>query len=214
MHGTLMSASQLATLEIRELLESGRLAPGSRISPEHLAEVIQVSRTPVRDALRNLETEGLVEVLPRRGVFVRTITKDEIRDVYAIKTAVEPLAAARAADRGTEDGRERLAALQSQLEDVAARQDVKGSADCVDRIHDQLFRMAGSDVLQAAYRVFHGRVRLLRHLNMAQPGRLATSVGQHRQVVHHVVAEEAEAARRTMYDHMIDASASVEYIDI
>lgn len=209
-----MSASELATLEIRDLIESGQLGPGARIHAEQLAETLQVSRTPVRDALRNLETEGLVEILPRRGIFVRTITKAEIRDVYAIKAAVEPLAAAWAAERGTGEGREKLSALLSQLEEAGALQDLSASADCVDKIHDQLFAMSGSEVIQDVYRVFHGRVKLLRHLNMGQPGRLKASVEQHRQVVHHVITQDAEAAQKVMYNHMLDAAASVQNLDL
>ena len=207
-----MSAAQLAIEEIRDLIESGALAPGARINAEELAESLGISRTPVRDALQTLRTEGLVEIFPRRGIFVRRISKQEVQDVYAIKTAIEPLAAAWAAERGSEADRQTLAALLQQLQAAGAEEDVFACARVVDTIHTHLFSMAESEVLSDVYRVFQTRVKLLRHLNMGQPGRLKVSIDQHSSVVNHVVNREPEAAQKIMQQHMVDASESVQNI--
>lgn len=212
--GPLISASQLAAEEIRDLIESGTLEPGARVNAEELAESLQISRTPVRDALQDLKTEGLVEILPRRGIFVRRISRDEVHDVYEIKLSIEPVAAGWAAERGDDADREKLTSLVEELTASATTSDVKSCAGWVDEIHNLLFQMARSDVLSDVYRVFHARVKLLRHLNMGQPGRLEASVEQHRTVVQHVVKGESREARDAMHRHMLDAATSVQNLPL
>jgi len=209
---TLLSASELATAEIRDLIEAGTLLPGQRIHADELAERLMISRTPIRDALQRLQSEGLVEILPRKGVFVRRISAQEVEDVYRLKGAVEPMAAAWAAERGSDAARSALTAALGRLQDAARDGDVDLAAVCVDEIHTQLFTMAGSEVLLDVYRVVHGRVKLLRRLNMAQPGRLQSSVEQHEQIVGHVVAGRAARAGRQMARHMSDAAESVRKV--
>ena len=211
---TLLSASQMAAEELRDLIQAGALQPGQRVNADELAESLSISRTPVRDALQDLRTEGLVEILPRRGIFVRRISRDEVQDVYAIKTAIEPVAAAWAAERADNSERDQLKIHMLAFEEAGRDEDLRRCAEQVDAIHSQLFAMAHSEVLSDVYRVFHTRVRLLRSLNMGQPGRLTASLDQHRRVVDHVVAQEPQAARDVMLQHMFDASASVMGLDL
>jgi DNA-binding GntR family transcriptional regulator len=207
-----MSATQLAADEIRDLIESGDLESGARIKVDELAAKLGISRTPVRDALQQLKTEGIVDVFPRKGVVVRTISVEEIREVYAIKIAIEPVAASWAAERGNETDREHLESLLDELKRHAASGDVVMCARIVDKLHSQLFLMSSSEVLQEVYRVLRGRVRLLRHRNMGQPGRLDVSVRQHSEIVRSVIDRQAGAAEAAMRRHMTDAAASVENI--
>lgn len=146
----LLSSSDLAVAEIRELIESGRLAPGQRISADQLAETLEISRTPVFDALHRLKVEGLVDVFPRRGAYVRQISRQEVTDVYALKIANEPLAAEWAAQRGGREDRRKLEhLLLKQFRDAVAHDDVRLSSRHVDEIHTLLFEMADSEPLLA-----------------------------------------------------------------
>lgn len=207
-----LSATDAAKTMVRQLIESGELRPGERLNADELGRRLGVSRTPVRDALHHLRTEGLVDIQPRRGVFVRNISSKEVDEVYALKAAVEPVAAEWAAERGSDQAKAGLAALLDGLIDAGRAADVRLAAGHVDRIHDLLFDMAGSSVLKDVYAVFHGRVKWLRHLNMAQPGRLEASVKQHTDIVERVIRGDGPGARAIMAEHMEDASLSVRNV--
>lgn len=206
------SASQAAKVMIAELIES-ELRPGQRLNADDLGHRLGVSRTPVRDALHQLQREGLVEVQPRRGFFVRDVSVQEVDEVYALKAAVEPIAARWATERGSEDAKQELARLSEQLiKTGSGDRNVHQAADCVDQIHNLLFEMADSSVLRDVYNVIHGRVKWLRSLNMAQAGRLETSLQQHEKIVTLVLAGDASGAEATMTAHMRDAASSVRNV--
>jgi DNA-binding GntR family transcriptional regulator len=205
---TLLSATDLATEEIRDYIHSGKLEPGDRIRADELAEQLGISRTPVRDALQVLRTEGLVEILPRVGVFVRRITPSEIEEVYALKLAVEPLAASWAAQRGSTSAKVKLQGLLDGLHAAAEERDIRRAAETVDQIHNEIFTLAGSEVFSDVYRVFHARVKILRQFNMSQPGRLQISRHQHSEIVEAIVSGDGEWAAKTMTAHLMDAAAS------
>ena len=206
--GRLLSASEAARVTIQQMIESGEFGPGQRIDPDALGDLLGVSRTPVRDALQRLKAEGLVEIRPRKGVFVREVQPHEVDEVYEIKAAVEPIAAAYAAERGSTEDKQGLLELLENLRGVASTGSVRETADVVDEIHDLIFQMADSSVLEDAYNVFHARIRLLRHLNMAQPGRLSSTLRHHSEIVELVVAGDKARARAVMADHLHDAAAS------
>ena len=96
---------------LREAILEGKLEPGQRIMEVQLAEQLGVSRTPVREAIRKLELEGLVVMLPRKGAYVADMSLKDIIDVLEIRSSLEGLAAYLAADRITEEGVERLKAI-------------------------------------------------------------------------------------------------------
>src|SRR6478609_12169202 len=105
----------MAQPRVRDLLEEaileGELKPGERLRAEALAQRCGTSRTPIREALLQLEGQGLVEVEPNRGAVVRTFDRDDVRDLYEVRALIEPHAAARAATRIDGDALQRLEAL-------------------------------------------------------------------------------------------------------
>lgn len=206
----LLSASDLVTGEIRDDIESGALKPGDRVSSDKLAAELGVSRTPIREALQRLRSEGLVTIVPRVGVFVRPISKSEVEEVYSLKVAVEPLAASRAALRGGSDPERngRLRRTLDQLREAGRNNNVNEAAQLVDEIHNEIFVLADSDVFSEVYRVFHARVKVLRVLNMSQPGRLTVSVDHHAEVIDAIVEGRADAAAAAMVGHLTDAAQS------
>jgi DNA-binding GntR family transcriptional regulator len=207
---TLFSASELAVGEIRDDIHAGKLKPGDRIHTDQLAEQLGISRTPIRDALQVLRTEGLVEILPRVGVFVRRITPKEVEEVYALKASVEPLAANWAANRGSPEAKHELQLLLENLQLAVAETDIGRAAECVDEIHNAIFALADSEVLSDVYRVFHARVKVLRQHNMSQPGRLQVSMHQHSEIVQAIVTGAAGKAAEIMADHLANAAASAK----
>ena len=108
--------------ELREAILAGSLPPGARLRAESLAERLQTSRTPVREALHLLAREGLVDIEPRRGAVVRQFDAADLADLYDVRALIEPYAARRAATRiGAPD--------VARLADLCDRADARGAAD-------------------------------------------------------------------------------------
>lgn len=111
---------QQAYLQLRERLLSGELRAGTQLSEPELAKLFGMSRTPVREALRQMENEGLLEYAPRFGAMVRVPDRDELGEMYAVREALESYAAAEAACRVTPSDLEKLVAALAQMRDVVS----------------------------------------------------------------------------------------------
>jgi DNA-binding GntR family transcriptional regulator len=183
-------ASSVATDLIREAIVTGRLKPGDRLPEERLAQELRISRTPIREALRQLQTEGLVEVPRNRGARVRVHTEAELDDVYQLRALLEGFAARRAADRVS-------AAQITEMRESCERYerlDVKAEHDALleenDRFHRIIFEAAGSELLtgilrqvtvipRAAYRAFVGFTETERRASVEDHRRLTSALEQH-----------------------------------
>src|SRR3954454_19257742 len=117
----------MAAPRVRDLLEEailgGELKPGERLRAEALAQRFGTSRTPIREALLQLEAHGLVEVEPNRGAVVKAFDRDDLQDLYEVRALIEPHAAARAATRISEVGVARLEALCDEADQLVANEE-------------------------------------------------------------------------------------------
>jgi DNA-binding GntR family transcriptional regulator len=204
----LSSAKELATERIREMINSGLLAPGDRMGIEELARELGISRTPIREAFWALSAEGLVTITPRVGVFVREIDWQEIFDVYDIKSQLEPLMARWAIERSTEHERQEFASSFELLEH-AYREGLEPYVECVVVRRESLLSMARSPVLVDALSVIDGRVQLLRRRNLSRPDSMKASLQQHRAIAEAVAEADADAGYARMQEHMIDAGRRI-----
>lgn len=203
------SAADLATEYIRDLIHSGKLEPGTRIAIDELTADMQLSSTPVRDALKRLESEGLVEIVARVGVYVRRIPPAEVIEVYGVKQALEPILVYWAVQRGSKEDLQAFAESAGRLADLAGKGEVEAYVELVEQRRASLFKMAGSDVLRACFQAIDGRVRWLRHQNLVQPGRMAQSIAEHRGVAEAVAARDAERAADLTARHVGSATRSL-----
>lgn len=195
--------SQVANA-LREAIVSGALQPGESLSETVLAQRFGVSRTPVRESLKQLEREGLVEIRPRVGTFVSNPTPDEVFELFTLKEALEGLAAGLMARRG--DGAD-LAVLErtlQELEDAAGKDDHEAYADANDRFHDAVMRGSANGKLQEHFRLLINQVPYRRfvYLSLGQPHRLEDSLREHRRIVEAIRAGEYRAAEEAMRHHV------------
>ncbi len=174
------SAAELAADDIRRRIHSGELEASAMIRIKELAEVMGLSTTPVRDALRALEREGLVWIAPRSGVYVRRITTEEVLEVYAIKQSLDPLMLRWAMLRGSADELEALVDFSRKLDILARDQRLDEYIAMVEARYQAVLTMARSHVLTAISQTIDGRVRFMRHRNLAQPGQMARSASEHK----------------------------------
>lgn len=140
---------------------SGQLAPGTRLVERELADTLGVSRAPLREALRLLERDGLVEMAPRRGVWVRVLSPVDVRELYELRAALEGLAVELVVERATDAQLDELHQLLDRTAVSAAtgaepQQPIESDWD----FHRQLVRLAGSRRLMSAWESIGGEIRL------------------------------------------------------
>jgi DNA-binding GntR family transcriptional regulator len=156
---------------LRTAIIEGRLAPGARLTERELIEMTGVSRTVIREALRQLESEGVIETIPNKGPIVRKLTRDEAKDLYLIRSVLEGLAARMFVANAT---REDIAALSRALDETAIAYrdgDPENVLNAKNRFYDILFRGAGSETLSSMIATLHARIWRWRALGLGHPRR-------------------------------------------
>jgi DNA-binding GntR family transcriptional regulator len=203
--------------ELQARVLSGELPAGTRLRQEALAEQFGVSRTPVREALRQLQAAGIVELRPRRGALVRGLSPREIRDAYEVRAELEGLAAELAAQRIRDDQTDRLHAAQSQFREalgrtVAARKRGSEVADAEialwgranDTFHQVIQEAAGNDVLVATLGRLHRSFPrdLSRTVLSESAPLLRENVEEHEAILEAIERRDPASARDLMQRHV------------
>jgi DNA-binding GntR family transcriptional regulator len=156
---------------LRQAIITGRLSPGQRLTERELTEMMGVSRTVIREVLRQLETEGLIALIPNKGPVVRELTVAEAEDLYRIRAVLEGYAARLFAENANA---KQIDALAKAL-DVVAKAYEKGNAEQVlatkNRFYDVLYEGARSDTLGAMLDALHARIWRWRALGLTHPNR-------------------------------------------
>jgi GntR family transcriptional regulator, rspAB operon transcriptional repressor len=206
------SAAELAAEEIRHRIYSGSFAPGVKLSIGDLASEMTLSTTPVREALKALEVEGLVTIAPRSGVYVREISLDEVAEVYAIKAALEPMMMRWAILRGTDEELDKIVRLAAQLAAYARDQRLDDYVRVVEERRQLLLDAARSDALISIFQAIDGRVRLLRYRNLAQQDRMTRSAHEHQALAQAVADRDVDRACALTVESVQGAARSLLHL--
>jgi DNA-binding GntR family transcriptional regulator len=198
---------------LRASIVNGRLAPGARLIERELIAMMGVSRTVIREALRQLEAEGLVDVVPHRGAMVRQLTLDEARDLYAIRALLEGLAARMFVEKA---GADEIAALGRELKATAAayrRRDPEQTIVAKNRFFEVLFAGAKSETLSSMLATLLARIWRWRALGLSHPqrspGRSEESIKGLQALHKAIVARDAVAAEKLARDEVLHAAAEI-----
>jgi DNA-binding GntR family transcriptional regulator len=199
--------------QIRQSIISGDIPPGARLIERELVSGTGVSRTVIREALRHLESEGLVKTMPNKGPVVRELTKEEARDLYAIRGVLEGLAGRLFVERGT---RQHLAQLRQALEDTEAAYrggDPQAVLASKNEFYHVLFAGTGSETITAMMDTLYARISRWRALGLAHPqrspGRSTESIDGMRKLLDAIEARDAELAEKLSRDEAAKAGAEV-----
>jgi DNA-binding GntR family transcriptional regulator len=197
------SLADKAYHEIRGLIVSLELAPGALIDERELIERLEIGRTPVREALRRLAHERLVEVYPRRGMFVTGVDVRELARLSEVRELLEPEAARLAAERATDTDREHLSLLMTELD---AGLDAGGSElmDLDERIHRAVYRAAHNDLLEATLEQYYALALRIWSIALDRAHELEEAVEAHRALLEAIQAGDGERAADTMRAHVQD----------
>ena len=191
---------QQVLTDLRAAIIDGRLAPGARLVERDLTESMGVSRTVVREALRQLEAEGLVANIPNKGPVVRTLTGAEASDLYAIRGVLEGLAARLFAQQASDEQVTRLKQALEVVIDAYAGGDATRVLDTKNRFYDVLFEGARSETLSSMIQTLHARIWRWRALGLTHPerspARSTESVDNLKRIFAAIEARDADAAER------------------
>jgi DNA-binding GntR family transcriptional regulator len=193
------SLADKAYHEIRGLIVSLELAPGAVIDERELIERLEIGRTPVREALRRLSHEGLVEVYPRRGMFVTGVDVRELARLSEVREVLEPEAARLAAERATDGDRAELSALLAELD--------AGTSELMEldeRIHRAVYRAAHNDLLEATLEQYYVLALRIWSIALDRAHELEEAVEAHRALLEAIQAGDGDRAADTMRAHVQD----------
>jgi DNA-binding GntR family transcriptional regulator len=199
------SASAAASEVIREAIIDGRLAPGHRLKEEKLARELGMSRTPVREALLLLQSEGLVESIPRRGATVRSYAADDLDDMYQLRAVLEGYAARRAATRISRDDIARLEESCARFDRLRAEDGLRDLVKENLLFHNVILDAAGSDRLVPLVRKVIELPLVYRSFYWYSPEQKLISQHYHRQLTRALVAGDAKRAEMIMTEHVLEA---------
>jgi GntR family transcriptional regulator, trigonelline degradation regulator len=197
---------EMVLRSIRRAIVHGWYQPGQRLIEREICELTGVSRTSVREALRQLESEGLVELIPNRGPIVARMTVRDATELYQVRQALESLAGRLAATNAREDHLAAMAAAIDELETAIDAGDLNAVLAQKDHFYDALFVCADNSALVKSITSLHGRIMLLRSQSLGREGRPREMLVELREIVAAIAAGDATAAEAACSRHVARAA--------
>jgi DNA-binding GntR family transcriptional regulator len=191
-----------AVTRIRDLIAEGRLEPGSKVSEKQLCELFGISRTPLREALKVLATEGFIVLLPHRGARVAEVTGKDMAELFPVIGALEGLAGELACARITDEAINEIRALHHEMLAHYTRGDHAGYFAANQAIHDAIVAAAGNAVLTAMYDSSRGRIRPARFMANVTRERWDEAVREHGEILEALAQRDGVRLRELLQDHI------------
>ncbi|MTI01366.1 GntR family transcriptional regulator [Roseibium sp. RKSG952] len=203
-----LSNTQRAVRDLRQMILSGELAAGTDHLESELAETLGMSRTPIREAALMLESKGLLEMRPRKGVRILPVSSDDMREIYDILTELESLAAQRAAEAGySEDELAVLAGSIAKMDQAIEAEDLEAWAEADELFHQELVRLGGNKRVEAIVAMMSDQVRRARATTLFIRPLPVKSNEDHRVVFQAISEGRPDVARERHREHRLQAKA-------
>ncbi len=197
---------------IREMIHNGNLKRGERLVEKSLCQAMGVSRTPLREALRVLSSEGLIELIPNKGARVAQPSLEEIRDMFWVMSILEGRCARECAERISDGGMKKLDNLYRRLVKHSQEKNHQKYMSVNHRYHTLVQELAGSKVLSAVIDGLRQKILLFRYRQIYLPNRLETSMREHSDLHEAFRNKDPEEAERRMTEHLISQWEALERV--
>ena len=187
---------------IRDRILKGEYRIGEKIKENQIATEFKVSRTPIREAFKQLENEGLIDYVPNRGCFAKGFTRQDIEDIYAVRKALELMAVEWAVSRISG---EQIAALQEQselMEFYTARKDSDKVLELNSAYHNIIYDAAGSRFMAQILRSYKEYIEQTRKVILYEQTYLEEILKEHKKVLDAIIARDVEGAKKAMGEHL------------
>ncbi len=190
---------------LREDILSGKYKEGDELKEVAIGEELGVSRTPVREAFRQLELEGLIQIIPNKGAYVTGITEKDVKDIYMIRSLLEGLCARWACEHITDEQMEEMEENIYLAKFHAQKGHLEQMAELDNRFHDILYEACNSKMLEHQLKDFHEYVLRVRKKTLSNVNRGPKSNEEHEQIMEAIKAKDADKAEKLANMHMINA---------
>jgi DNA-binding GntR family transcriptional regulator len=191
-----------ATRRLRDMIVQGEVLPGGKLNERVLCERLGVSRTPLREALKTLASEGLVALLPNRGAIVTPLTLETVREIFEVMSALEALAGDLACRHLTDARLAEIRALHFEMLAAHARGDLAQYFEYNQRIHFAIVAAGGNATLAATYRNLNANVRRARYLANLSRARWDKAVREHEEMLAALAARDGPRLQRLLVEHL------------
>ena len=195
--------------KIREDILEGKYAKNEALKELQISKELGVSRTPVREAMRQLELEGLVHVIPNKGVVVSGIDSKDIKDIYAIRSYIEGLAAKWAAQLITHEQMDRLEEIVYLSEFHFNKSHTEKLYELDNAFHEIIYEASNSKILQHVLSDFHHYVQRVRRTSISVKERAGKSIQEHKAIVEAIKSGDGELAERLTNEHVKSTVSNV-----
>jgi DNA-binding GntR family transcriptional regulator len=185
----------------------GLFAPDARLTERKLCDLLGVSRTSVREALRQLKAEGLFANLPNRGPVVASVSATEAQQIYEVRAMLEGMARRGFVRYGTEEQLAELCSYVKDLERVASEKPGLNILEIKTRFYEILLAGCGNEIVRQMLTLLHNPVTLFRSTSLSDPGRLPQSIKEIKGIVAALQARDEQAAQAACIDHVERAAA-------
>ncbi|MCI9394703.1 MAG: GntR family transcriptional regulator [Oscillospiraceae bacterium] len=192
---------------LMELIADGSIPPGAELKEQHLAKQFNVSATPVREALKRLASDGMVEIIPYRGAVVRTLNKREIDEAYACREALEHLAVSEAIAHMEPQNIQELYGLTEAYRESADPSEICALSQQFD---EYIYRMAQNHTLYELLGMLKGTISRDKKYSSANIERRAAIYEEHRAIVAAIESQDKERARQAVSNHIRNGRSFIE----
>ena len=188
---------------LRTMLVEGQIAPGAKLNERELCEQLRVSRTPLREAIKLLAAEGLVDLLPNRGAVAVKLTEADVLNTFEVLAMLEGMSGELAAQRISDGELAEVRALHYEMMACFARRDLSGYYRINARIHAAINDAAKNPVLTSTYRSINARVQSLRFRTNQNEAKWKSAVAEHERMLEALTARDAAALRKVLVEHLL-----------
>ncbi len=201
------SIVDIAKRHIEEWIITGQFLPGQQLKEEEICQRLEISRPPVREALKALEATGLVIRKPRRGVFVPEMTKKDVWEIYTLKAALYEMAIELAISAFTESEIRQLESLVEKMEACVGKEpfDILHYQDIHRTFHTLIMDVAGNGRLKTIAANLHNQVSMISYKTLQEKGHYLSSLQYHREILLAVKKKDVITARRLTKEHVLSA---------
>ncbi|MDB5941258.1 MAG: GntR family transcriptional regulator [Ramlibacter sp.] len=187
---------------LRQMLVENQIAPGAKLNERELAEVLQVSRTPLREAIKMLAAEGLVELLPNRGAIAVELTEDDVLNTFEVMAGLEALSGELAAQRITDAELAEIRAMHFEMLAAYTRRDLSAYYRLNSAIHRAVNAAAKNPVLTATYNQVNARLQALRFRSNQDEAKWKQAMAEHDRMIEALGKRDAAAMRKVAMEHL------------
>jgi len=206
------SLTSLIFDRIREDILNGKYISGEKLVEQKLAEELGVSRTPVREALKQLELDGLVENTPNRGVVVKSITKEDIVDILTIRLCIEGLVGEWAAERIGESEIKELEEIFDLMEFYTLKRDIDKIFELNTKFHEILYVAAKSRYLEGVLNDFQLFIKKSRSSSLKIEGRIEVALEEHREILNAIKTGDSKRTSAALTAHITQSNFNIKQL--